>query len=55
MKKLLGLSVVLMIVLSSCSFETYQCAAYSHHRKPTKHGHKAQAKYHKRSAKGILN
>lgn len=55
MKKLLAFSVVIMITLSSCSFETFQCATYSHHNKKTRHGHKAQGKYHKRSAKGILN
>ncbi|HRJ30829.1 MAG TPA: hypothetical protein PLV21_15365 [Cyclobacteriaceae bacterium] len=42
------LSVVTCIVLSSCSFETSHCPAYSHHNKITKHGEKAQDKYVRR-------
>ncbi len=44
----LTLSVVACIVLSSCSFETSHCPAYSSHNKITKHGEKAQDKYVKR-------
>jgi len=43
---LFGLLIV--ICLSSCSFETYQCPAYSQSTKTTKYGAKAQAKYIKR-------
>jgi len=42
------LSVIACIALSSCSFETSHCPAYSHHNKITKHGEKAQDKYVKR-------
>jgi hypothetical protein len=52
MKKIILVCFVALIALSSCSFETFQCPAYSHHNKRTKHGHKAQTKYHKhKSAK----
>lgn len=43
---LLGLLTV--ILLSSCSFETFQCPAYSESTKTTKHGAKAQARYYKK-------
>jgi hypothetical protein len=48
MKKVLILaSLIVVVVMSSCSFESYssQCPAYSHHNKMTKHGEKAQTKY----------
>ncbi|MFZ6009841.1 MAG: hypothetical protein ACOYXT_05780 [Bacteroidota bacterium] len=52
MKKVILFCIVAMVALSSCSFETYNgCPAYSHQNKKTKHGHKAQAKFHKRSVK----
>jgi hypothetical protein len=35
-------------LLSSCSFETTMCPAYSQHNKLTPHGAKAQLKYIKR-------
>jgi hypothetical protein len=47
MKKFTILCFAALVGLSSCSFETFQCPAYSHQNKRTKHGHKAQTKYHK--------
>jgi len=46
---ILALGVVVMLMLSSCSFESYHsvCPTYSHN-KNTKHGEKAQIKYIKR-------
>lgn len=44
----IALSVIACIALSSCSFETSHCPAYSSHNKITKHGEKAQEKYMKR-------
>lgn len=52
MKKVILLSLLAMVILSSCSFEGYQgCPAYSGQNKTTKHGLKAQSKYVKKSAK----
>ncbi|MCW5910013.1 MAG: hypothetical protein KIT62_03005 [Cyclobacteriaceae bacterium] len=47
MKKTL-LLLALVAILASCTFETYQCPAYSQVNKITKQGEKAQAKYGKR-------
>lgn len=52
MKKLLFLvGVILVMLMSSCSFENYStmCPTYSQHNKTTKHGEKAQLKYAKRN------
>lgn len=42
-------------MLASCSFETYQCAAYGNHNLTTKHGSKAQSKYAKgKSSRNVV-
>jgi hypothetical protein len=47
---LLALGIVIMMMLSSCSFESYSshCPTYSHNNKATKYGEKAQIKYARR-------
>jgi hypothetical protein len=45
---LIALVLLVAAMLSSCSFETSMCAAYSHQNKITKHGEKAQMKYIKK-------
>ncbi|MFZ6000789.1 MAG: lipoprotein [Bacteroidota bacterium] len=47
MKKLIFFSLI-VVLLASCSFETYQCHSYGNTNHITKHGHKAQGKYTKR-------
>jgi hypothetical protein len=47
MKRFL-LIVVAGLMLTSCSFQSYQCPAYGHHKLGTKHGAKAQNKYARR-------
>lgn len=52
MKKLLFLvGVIIVMMMSSCSFESYasHCPTYSKHNKTTKYGEKAQLKYAKRN------
>ena len=52
MKKLLFLvGVIIVMMMSSCSFESYasNCPTYSKHNKTTKHGEKAQLKYARRN------
>ncbi len=39
------LLLALVAILTSCTFETYQCPSYSHANKITRYGEKAQAKY----------
>lgn len=46
MKKMLLIAVV-AVLLSSCGFESYQCATYGSHKAMTKHGYRAQTKYAK--------
>lgn len=48
MKKVLLLAIACMLILSSCSLETFQCHSYGHTKRVTKHGMKAQMKYHKK-------
>ncbi|HET9055038.1 MAG TPA: hypothetical protein VFM90_12735 [Cyclobacteriaceae bacterium] len=49
MKKIVVLwGLLTLLVLSACSFETYQCPAYSESAKTTKYGAKAQARYYKK-------
>jgi hypothetical protein len=45
-----ALAAILLLgaLLSSCSFKTTMCPAYSQHNKLTPHGAKAQLKYIKR-------
>ncbi len=45
---LLAAIILLGALLSSCSFETSYCPAYSQQNKITSHGVKAQMKYIKR-------
>ncbi len=47
MKKVV-LFVVLAAILTSCSFESYQCHSYGQTNNHTKHGLKSQYKYTKR-------
>jgi hypothetical protein len=46
MKKIvLVAGLIFTVIMSSCSFEAYQCPAYSNTLKSTKHGIKAQERY----------
>lgn len=45
---ILMLSLGMIISLSSCSFETYQCHSYGNTNLQTKHGSKAQSNYAKK-------
>lgn len=46
MKKLvLVAGLIITVAMSSCTFEAYQCPAYSHTVKSTKSGVKAQERY----------
>lgn len=47
MKKVM-LFAAFVLVLSSCSFESYHCHSYGNTNHTTKHGQKAQMKYHKK-------
>jgi len=52
MKKVVGFIVVIFL-LSSCSFETFRCHSYGHTNHKTKSGNKAQAGYHKTAKRSI--
>ncbi len=45
-----GLIVIIIaaLMLTGCSFETFQCHSYGNTNHTTKHGHKAQTKYVKK-------
>jgi hypothetical protein len=45
--------ILMVMVMASCSFETLQCHSYGHTNQKTKHGGKAQAKYHKVAKRNI--
>jgi outer membrane lipoprotein-sorting protein len=45
---LLAALLLIIVFLSSCTFEVYRCPAYSQQNKMTTHGLKAQMKYIKR-------
>lgn len=40
--------IIAAIMLTSCSFESYQCHSYGNTNHSTKHGNKAQNKYYKK-------
>ncbi len=40
--------IIAALMLTSCSFETYQCHSYGNTNHSTKHGAKAQTKYYKK-------
>ena len=44
-------SIIVLFLLSSCGYAFNHCPTYSHHNLTTKHGHKAQNKYHKKKVK----
>jgi hypothetical protein len=46
--KVLLLVIIIGVIISSCSFETYECNAYGNTNNKTNHGHKAQSKYAKK-------
>jgi PBP1b-binding outer membrane lipoprotein LpoB len=48
MKKVILIALVLVVTLSSCSLETFQCHSYGHTNHHTKHGVKAQDKFAKK-------
>ncbi len=45
--------ILMIVVMTSCSFETFKCHSYGHTNHKTKHGVKAQAKYHKAAKRHI--
>ncbi len=48
MKKSAILFIAVLVTLSSCSLEAYQCHTYGNTNMHTKHGAKAQVKYAKK-------